>query len=85
MRRSAVVQIALNLEQLDRKDEAVARLESIVSKRPDDVEALTALGNVYRSRKDFGKASEAYSRSSPLSGTSWMQGTGPCSISAASL
>ena len=27
LRRSAVVQIALNLEQLDRKDEAVARLE----------------------------------------------------------
>ncbi len=68
LRRSAVVQIALNLEQLDRKDEAVARLEAIVSKRPDDVEALTALGNVYRSRKDFGKASEAYSRSIALVG-----------------
>nr|WP_256515595.1 tetratricopeptide repeat protein [Alsobacter ponti] len=68
LRRGAQVQVALNLEQLDRKDEAVARLEGLVAKQPNDIEALTALGNVYRSRKDFAKAAEAYSRAVALVG-----------------
>ena len=48
LRRSADIQIGLILEQLERKDEAVKQLEDIVAERPKDIEALIALGNIYR-------------------------------------
>lgn len=69
LRRSADIQIALNLEQLDRKDEAVKQLEAVVAKNPTDVEALTALGNVYRSRKEFEKSADTYGKAIAAIGT----------------
>ncbi|PSC04679.1 hypothetical protein SLNSH_12990 [Alsobacter soli] len=69
LRRSADIQIALNLEQLDRKDDAIKQLQGVVEKNPKDVEALTALGNVYRSRKDFAQAAEIYTRAIDALGT----------------
>ncbi|WP_406856622.1 tetratricopeptide repeat protein [Alsobacter sp. KACC 23698] len=69
LRRSADIQISLNLEQLERKDEAVRQLQAVVAKNPADVEALTALGNVYRSRKEFAQAAETYSKAIDAVGT----------------
>jgi tetratricopeptide (TPR) repeat protein len=60
--RSAQVQIGVNLEQLDRGEEAVAHLKAAAERWPEDIEALTSLGNVYRSRKAFAEAVEAYDR-----------------------
>jgi tetratricopeptide (TPR) repeat protein len=62
MRRSSDIQIALNLEQLERRPEAVEQLQKILSNAPKDFDTLSALGNVYRSRKDFDKAADAYTR-----------------------
>jgi tetratricopeptide (TPR) repeat protein len=62
LRRSAEIQIGINLEQLERKDEAVAHIEKAIAADPKDVESLMALGNVYRSRKDFAKAAEVYTK-----------------------
>ena len=62
LRASADVQIGLSLEQLGRGDEAVKHLEALGKQRPDDNEVLVALGNVYRSRKQYVEAAGIYSR-----------------------
>jgi tetratricopeptide (TPR) repeat protein len=62
LRRSADLQIALNLEQLERKDEAVAKLDKVIAADPKDIDALNALGNIYRARKDFQNAAATYTK-----------------------
>ncbi len=62
MHRSAQVQIGVNLEQMGKADEAVAHLVRLGKEWPSDTEALISLGNVYRSRKSFPEAAEAYDR-----------------------
>jgi tetratricopeptide (TPR) repeat protein len=62
LRRNAEVQIAINLDALDRTDEAKARLEKLIAERPKDLEAITALGNILRSRKAFAECADTYSK-----------------------
>jgi tetratricopeptide (TPR) repeat protein len=62
LRPSADVQIGITLEQLGRGEEAVQHLEKLGKQRPDDNEVLVALGNVYRSRKQFAQAAEIYGK-----------------------
>ncbi|MHB2166954.1 tetratricopeptide repeat protein [Alsobacter sp. R-9] len=75
LRRSADVQIALNLEQLERRPEAVEQLQKVLAKSPKDIEALSALGNIYRSRKDFAKAADVYTQAidavGPIDNSHW--------------
>lgn len=61
LRLTADVQRALNLEQLDEKNQAVAVLKSVSLNHKDEIEPLIALGNVYRARKAFKDAAETYS------------------------
>ena len=62
-KRSARVQEALNLNILERHDEAIALLTDLVDEDPQDVSTAVALGNVYRSRERFQDAARAYSQS----------------------
>jgi tetratricopeptide (TPR) repeat protein len=62
LRPNADLQIGLTLETLERKDEAQAHLESILTQRPNDPEALLALGNLHRTRKEYPKAVDYYSK-----------------------
>lgn len=62
LRSNAEIQIGLGLETLGRKDEAVKHLEAAIKDDPDDLEALSALGGLYRGRKDFAKAATYYDR-----------------------
>ncbi|CAA9304611.1 MAG: FOG: TPR repeat, partial [uncultured Microvirga sp.] len=62
VRTTADVQIGLNLEQMGKGEEAIAHLEDLAKKRPDDVEVITSLGNVLRSRKRYAEAAEVYSK-----------------------
>lgn len=59
---NAEIQAGIALEQLGRGKEAVKHLTGLIDTRPDDVDALSALGNVYRSRKMFKEAAEVYDR-----------------------
>lgn len=59
---NAEIQAGLALEALGKSDEAVKHLEALIAARPDDVDALSALGNVYRSRKRFAEAAETYDK-----------------------
>ncbi len=62
LQRNAQIQSALNLDSLDRTDEARARLEKIVADDPLDREAVMALGNVLRGRKHYAECAEIYSK-----------------------
>ena len=66
LRRNAEIQIAINLDALDRTDEAKARLEKLISERPKDLDAITALGNILRARKDFAGCADAYTKAIDL-------------------
>lgn len=60
LRPVAEIQIGLGLEALGKTEEAVKQLETLIATRTDDVEAISALGNIYRSRKRFEAAAAAY-------------------------
>ncbi len=60
--RNAQIQLAMNLDALDRPDEAKAHLEKLVSANPGDLEAIMALGNVLRGRKEFAECADVYSK-----------------------
>ena len=62
LRPNAEIQAGLALENLGKPEEAVKHLEKVIAERPDDVDALAALGNVYRSRKQFAEAAAAYDK-----------------------
>jgi tetratricopeptide (TPR) repeat protein len=62
LHRNAQIQLALNLDTLDRADEAKASLEKLIAANPNDLEAIMALGNVLRGRKQFAECADVYSK-----------------------
>ena len=62
LRVNADVQAALLLETLGKSKEANEALSAIVAANPQNQEALTALGNLQRSRKAFADAAATYTR-----------------------
>jgi tetratricopeptide (TPR) repeat protein len=62
LHRNAQIQLALNLDSLDRADEAKASLEKLIAAHPTDLEAIMALGNVLRGRKQFAECADVYSK-----------------------
>jgi tetratricopeptide (TPR) repeat protein len=60
--RSAQIQLAIDLDTLERTDEAKQRLDQVVADHPNDTEALMALGNVERERKDFIACGDTYTK-----------------------
>ena len=59
---NARIQRALNLDQVERTDEALADLERIVESNASDREAVMALGNILRARKKFAECANVYSK-----------------------
>jgi tetratricopeptide (TPR) repeat protein len=59
---NARIQRALNLDQVERTDEAVADLERLVAADGSDREAIMALGNILRARKKFTECADVYSK-----------------------
>ena len=66
LRPNAEMEIAINLQRLERKDEALAKLNGLVARNPADYDALLTLGNVYRNNEDFTNAAQAYDRAIAL-------------------
>jgi len=62
LRRNALIQMASNLDSLDKPDEAEKHLKVLISKHPDDLEAIMALGNILRGRKKFAECADVYSK-----------------------
>lgn len=62
LRVNADVQAALLLEILGKSKEATEHLSAVVAANPKNLEALTALGNLQRSRKLFDESAATYTR-----------------------
>jgi tetratricopeptide (TPR) repeat protein len=62
LERSALIQRAIDLDGSDRSDEAKADLEKLIAASPTDLEAITALGNLERGRKEFAECADVYSK-----------------------
>jgi tetratricopeptide (TPR) repeat protein len=60
--RNAEIQMAVDLDSLDRTDEAKQRLQHVISQHPKDAEAIIELGNIQRARKDFVSCGDNYSK-----------------------
>jgi tetratricopeptide (TPR) repeat protein len=62
LHRNSEIQIASALDALDRTDEAKKRLEKLIADHPKDNEAIMALGNILRARKDFAACADVYGK-----------------------
>ncbi len=62
LKRNAQIQMASDLDAVDRGEEGIKILKTVISEDPKDVEAIIALGNIERSRKKFADCSDTYSK-----------------------
>ncbi len=62
LKRNADIQLATNLDALDRTEEGKKLLDKLIAERKNDLEAIMALGNILRVRKQFVECADAYSR-----------------------
>ena len=62
LKRNADIQQATNLDALDRTDEAKKLLDKLIAERATDLEAITALGNIQRARKQFADCGDTYTK-----------------------
>jgi len=62
LHRNAAIQMASNLDSLDRPDEAEKHLKSLIKDHPKDLEAIMALGNILRGHKKFAECGDVYSK-----------------------
>jgi tetratricopeptide (TPR) repeat protein len=68
LRPNADLQIAINLEKLDRIDEAKARLTQIIARHPEDRRPVIAMADLLRIRKDYAAAIGFYDKAIDLGG-----------------
>ena len=60
--RNAAIQGAINLDSLDRTEDAKKQLERLIAEDGGDRDAVLALGNILRARKRFSECGDAYSK-----------------------
>jgi Flp pilus assembly protein TadD len=66
LHRNALIQMAANLDTLDRADEAKKHLRQLIAENPKDLEAIMALGNVLRAHKEFAECADNYTKAIDL-------------------
>ncbi len=66
LKLNADIQVGLNLEQLGKSEEAIRHLDALAKEHPDNVELITSLGNIQRSRKKYVEAAETYTKAIDL-------------------
>jgi tetratricopeptide (TPR) repeat protein len=69
LKRNAEIQLAIDLDSLDRTDEATKHLDKLISAKPDDMEAILALANIERERKQYTACGNNYGRAIDLIGS----------------
>ena len=62
LRRNADIQLAVNLDTIDKTDDAKQRLQKLLKEHPTDIDAIMALGSIQRGRKDFADCAQTYSK-----------------------
>ncbi len=68
MKPTAVVRIAQNLDALGDRPEALRRLSNIVATSPDDLDAVSVLGDMLRYDEQYDQAIAAYDKALVLTG-----------------
>jgi Flp pilus assembly protein TadD len=69
LKRNAEIQLAIDLDTLDRTEEAKKHLEKLIASRPDDMEAIVALASIQRERKQYEGCAESYGKAIGLLAT----------------
>ena len=62
LKRLSQLQLGLNLADLDRRDEAIRQLQTLLDENPDDMRGYLALGGVYSSKEDYANAAKVYDK-----------------------
>jgi tetratricopeptide (TPR) repeat protein len=62
LHRNAEIQLAANLDSLEKTDEAKDHLRKLIEENPSDMEAIMMLGHIERSRKQYADCATTYSR-----------------------
>ena len=62
LHRNAAIQMAANLDSIEKTDDAKQRLQKLLKEHPDDLEAIMALGNILRGHKKFAECADVYSK-----------------------
>ena len=60
LRSNAEMEIAVSLQRLERKDEALDKLKGLIAREPQNYDAIVTLGNLYRSNEDYANAAATY-------------------------
>lgn len=68
LKLNADIQIGLNLEQMGKGEEAIAHLDQVAKTYPNDIDVISALGNVQRSRKKYAESAQTYTKAIDLIG-----------------
>ncbi len=68
MKPTAVVRMAQNLDSMGDRPEAIRRLSNIVATSPDDLDAVSVLGDILRYDEQYDRAVEAYTTALELAG-----------------
>jgi tetratricopeptide (TPR) repeat protein len=66
LKHNAEIQLALDLDQLERTSEAKKHLEKLIATKQDDMEAIIALANIQRERKQYDGCAETYGKAITL-------------------
>ena len=69
LKRNAEIQLAINLDALERTEEAKKHLDKLIASKPDDLEAILALANILRERKQYAGCADAYGKAVALQPT----------------
>lgn len=68
LHQHALIQKALDLDRLDKVDEAVAVLRQAAKDDPTSIEPVVALGDLYRGKEKYAEAGAEYSRAIAIAG-----------------
>jgi tetratricopeptide (TPR) repeat protein len=68
LKPNADLEVAVNLQRLEKKDEAKVRLKALIATDPKDYDAQVTLGNLYRNNEEFALAADTYNAAIGLIG-----------------
>ncbi len=66
--QNARIQTALDLDRLDRQDEAIAVLRKLSAEEPKALEPMVALGDIYRGKERYAEAAAEYGHAISIAG-----------------
>jgi len=60
LKRNAQIQLASNLDVVERSEDGIKILKTLTEQDPKDIEAIMALGNIERGKKKFAECGDTY-------------------------